>query len=90
MGGMEINQIDELGWSAVQEFGNWIARTTATELSKLACIIDVTTPVVSEGESRLHCGNPFITVPLDSEIGTINVHTSIQYQCSFLCKSVFI
>lgn len=78
MGGVQIDQLDELGWSAVQEFGNWVAGTTATELSKESCIIDVTTPIVNEGESRLHSSNPFVTVPLDSNIGKIEVHIAVK------------
>ncbi|WP_088102717.1 chemotaxis protein CheX [Halalkalibacter urbisdiaboli] len=78
MGGMQIEQLDEMGWSAVQEFGNWVAGTTATELSKEECIIDVTTPIISEGESKYHSGNPFVTVPLDSPIGGIDVHIAVK------------
>ncbi|KGA95971.1 inhibitor of MCP methylation protein [Alkalihalobacillus alcalophilus ATCC 27647 = CGMCC 1.3604] len=78
MGGMQIDQIDEMGWSAVQEFGNWVAGTTATELSKEGCVIDVTPPIVNEGESNYHSINPFISIPLDSDIGEIGVHISVQ------------
>ncbi|WP_100371873.1 chemotaxis protein CheX [Bacillus sp. FJAT-45037] len=78
MGGMQIDQLDEMGWSAVQEFGNWVAGTTATELSKEACIIDVTPPVINEGESKFHSSFPYITVPLGSSIGEINVHISVS------------
>ncbi|WP_100406510.1 chemotaxis protein CheX [Bacillus solitudinis] len=80
MGGMIIENLDEMGWSAVQEFGNWVAGTTATELSKEECIIDVTTPIVNEGESKFHAGSPFVTVPLDSSIGGIDVHISVKEQ----------
>ncbi len=78
MGGLQIDQLDAMGWSAVQEFGNWFAGTTATELSKESCIIDVTTPIVNEGESRFHSNNPFVTVPLNSDIGKIDVHISVK------------
>ncbi|WP_367613671.1 chemotaxis protein CheX [Halalkalibacter nanhaiisediminis] len=78
MGGMQIDQLDEMGLSAVQEFGNWVAGTTATELSKESCIIDVTTPIVNEGESKLHSSNPFVTVPLNSKIGQIDVHIAVK------------
>lgn len=78
MGGMEIHQLDQIGWSAVQEFGNWVAGNTATELSKEACIIDVTPPVVNEGNSTFRSAAPFITVPLTSQIGDIQVHISVK------------
>ncbi len=78
MGGMQIEQLDDMGWSAVQEFGNWVAGTTATELSKVPCIIDVTPPIINEGDSRFHSESPFITVPLESKIGGIDVHISVK------------
>ncbi|WP_227937918.1 chemotaxis protein CheX [Alkalihalobacillus deserti] len=78
MGGMQIGQLDEMGWSAVQEFGNWVAGTTATELSKESCIIDVTTPIVNEGDSRFHSSSPFVSVPLDTPIGGIYVHIAVK------------
>ncbi|WP_368505566.1 chemotaxis protein CheX [Alkalihalophilus sp. As8PL] len=78
MGGMEVQQLDNMGWSAVQEFGNWVAGTTATELSKEECIIDVTPPVINEGESKFHSSYPYITVPLGSPIGDIRVHISVS------------
>ncbi len=49
MGGITVEQLDEIGWSAVQEYGNWVAGTAATELSKEDCLIDVTPPIVNEG-----------------------------------------
>lgn len=78
MGGMEIEKLDEMGLSAVQEFGNWVAGTTATELSKESCVIDVTPPIINEGESRFHSANPFVTVPLESNIGLIDVHIAVK------------
>lgn len=78
MGGNQIDQLDEMGWSAIQEFGNWVAGTTATELSKESCLIDVTTPIVNEGESTFHSSSPFVSVPLDTAIGEIHVHIAVK------------
>lgn len=78
MGGMEINELDDMGWSAIQEFGNWIAGTTATELSKEDCIIDVTPPMINEGTSNFRSNDLFITIPLESKIGLIDVHISVK------------
>lgn len=78
MGGMEIQELDEMGWSAVQEFGNWVAGTTATELSKEQCIIDVTPPIINEGQSQFRSNKMFVTVPLASQIGLIDVHISVK------------
>lgn len=78
MGGMEIQELDEMGWSAVQEFGNWVAGTTATELSKEACTIDVTTPIVNEGDSKFHSKLPFVTIPFTTGIGEVRVHIAVK------------
>lgn len=78
MGGMEITELDDMGWSAIQEFGNWIAGTTATELSKEDCLIDVTPPMINEGASNFRSDKLFITVPLESKIGLIDVHISVN------------
>ncbi|WP_096198904.1 chemotaxis protein CheX [Bacillus sp. FJAT-45350] len=78
MGGMTIETIDDMGWSAIQELGNWIAGTTATELSKEDCIIDVTPPVVNEGASKFHSSSTFITFPLNTAIGEMHIHVSVK------------
>ncbi|MDE5414906.1 chemotaxis protein CheX [Alkalihalobacterium chitinilyticum] len=80
MGGVEVETLDDIGWSAVQEFGNWVAGNTATELSKEECIIDVTPPIVNEGASKYHSNKTFISIPLDSQIGMIEVHISVSDQ----------
>lgn len=78
MGGMMIESIDEMGWSAIQEFGNWIAGSAAIELSKENCHIEVTPPVVNEGDTIFRSGNTFITIPLQSNLGVIRVHVSLK------------
>ncbi|MBB5173318.1 chemotaxis protein CheX [Texcoconibacillus texcoconensis] len=78
MGGMVINELDEMGWSAIQEFGNWIAGNTATELSNEACSIDVTPPVVNDGHSKFRSNRLFVTVPLQTSIGLLDTHISLK------------
>ncbi|MCT8139362.1 chemotaxis protein CheC [Anaerobacillus sp. CMMVII] len=78
MGGMIIEQLDEIGWSAIQEFGNWVAGTTATELSKDNVLIDVTPPVINEGSSKFRTSNVFITVPLETKMGLVDIHISVK------------
>ncbi|WP_096188085.1 chemotaxis protein CheX [Evansella halocellulosilytica] len=82
MGGLTIEHLDEMGWSAIQEFGNWVAGSAATELSKEDCIIDVTPPVVNDGASSYRSADRFVTVPLDSSLGLINVHISLYDKAS--------
>lgn len=78
MGGMEVKELDDIGWSAVQEFGNWVAGTTATELSKEQCIIDVTPPMVNDGVTTFRTNMRFVTIPLNSKIGDIDVHIAVK------------
>jgi chemotaxis protein CheX len=78
MGGMTIDELDDMGWSAIQEFGNWIAGTAATELSKEDIIIDVTPPMINEGTSNFRSTKLFITVPLETKIGLLDLHISVR------------
>lgn len=82
MGGLTIETLDEMGWSAIQEFGNWVAGSTATELSKENLIIDVTPPVVNDGKSNYRSAKRFITIPMDSTLGKIDVHISLSNKAS--------
>ncbi len=82
MGGMTIDVLDDMGWSAIQEFGNWVAGTTATELSKENVIIDVTPPIINEGSSSFRSNKLFITVPLETKIGQIDVHISVKEEAA--------
>jgi chemotaxis protein CheX len=79
---MTVDSLDDMGWSAIQEFGNWIAGSTATELSKEECIIDVTPPVVNDGASNFRSTKKFITVPLESTIGEVSIHISLDGKAS--------
>ena len=78
MGGLVIDEIDSMGWSAMQEFGNWVGGSTAIELSKENCIIDVTPPIVTEGETKYRSVKTFITIPLETNIGIIDIHISLK------------
>ncbi|RKL65599.1 chemotaxis protein CheX [Salipaludibacillus neizhouensis] len=78
MGGMAIETLDDMGWSAIQEFGNWVAGATATELSAENIIVDVTPPVVNDGRSNFRSTKRFITIPMDSIMGKIEVHISLS------------
>ncbi|MCP8968389.1 chemotaxis protein CheX [Ectobacillus ponti] len=78
MGGMEVAEIDDLGWSAIQEFGNWVAGTSATEISKEGVVVDVTPPVINEGHSRFRSTNVFTTVPLETAMGRVEIHVALQ------------
>ena len=78
MGGMEIAELDDMAWSALQEFGNWVAGTSATELSTTGVICDVTTPVLNEGESVFRSNKVFVTVPLKIDMGMVEVNVNLE------------
>lgn len=80
MGGIEVAELDDLAWSAIAEMGNWVAGTSATELSTVGVIVDVTPPVINEGNSTFRTNKVFISVPLESDIGTIEVHISLAQE----------
>lgn len=78
MGGMPVPEVNDLVWSGIREFGNWVAGATATNLGKDSISIDVTTPLVNEGFSKYHAHEVFLTIPFDTEIGEIEIHISVR------------
>lgn len=78
MGGMTVTELDEMAFSGISEFGNWIGGNTATELSNVQCLTDVTPPIVNEGSSKFRTNRLFVTVPMESSIGLIEVHISLE------------
>ncbi|MFB5664156.1 chemotaxis protein CheX [Alteribacillus sp. HJP-4] len=77
MGGMTITELDDMGWSAIQEFGNWVAGRAASELEKSNETVDITPPVINEGHSRFRIASKFLTFPLNSSAGSIKLHVAV-------------
>ncbi|MFD2672576.1 chemotaxis protein CheX [Marinicrinis sediminis] len=77
-GGMEIATIDEMGWSAYGEFGNWLGAGCCTSLSDCGLNVNITPPMISEGSTRLHSSNHFISIPFKADNHAFSVHISIQ------------
>ncbi|RSL32731.1 chemotaxis protein CheX [Salibacterium salarium] len=77
MGGMAIHELDDMGWSAIQEFGNWVAGKAASELSNVEETINISPPVINEGQSTFRMEKTFLTIPLGSDIGEIYIHVSV-------------
>ncbi|SFM06879.1 chemotaxis protein CheX [Salibacterium qingdaonense] len=77
MGGMNVETLDEMGWSAIQEFGNWVAGKAASELAKAEAVIDISPPVINEGKSTFRMEKTFLTIPLTSDAGEVLLHVSI-------------
>jgi chemotaxis protein CheX len=49
MGGMELDEFDEIAQSAISELGNMLAATACTELSYVKVKVDVSTPTLMTG-----------------------------------------
>ncbi|SHI18269.1 chemotaxis protein CheX [Sporobacter termitidis DSM 10068] len=49
MGGMELDEFDEIAQSAVAELGNMLAANACTELSQIKIKVDVSTPTLMVG-----------------------------------------
>jgi chemotaxis protein CheX len=77
-GGMEIQEIDEMGWSAIQEFGNWFVSGIATEFANRDMVVNITHPLVNEGRSIMRSDNSYSVVPIWSACGMIDIYYSIS------------
>lgn len=77
-GGMEITEIDDMGWSAFSEFGNWVGAACCTEfINNGNTDVNITPPIINEGESRFRSVNKFISIPFGiDEQHEIMVHIS--------------
>ncbi|WP_027417877.1 chemotaxis protein CheX [Aneurinibacillus terranovensis] len=77
-GGMEIQEIDDMGWSAFSEFGNWVGASCCTEIMNLGYDVNITPPIINEGETKFHSVHKFISIPFKVEENEIIVHVSAQ------------
>ncbi len=77
-GGIEINEIDEMGWSAFSEFGNWVGAACCTELANNGYSVNITPPIINEGQSKFRSVHKFISIPFCVEGSEIMVHISAQ------------
>jgi chemotaxis protein CheX len=78
-GGMIINELDEMGISAIQEFGNWFVSGIATEFSNHGLKVDISHPTVSIIQSVMSLRRHNL-VPLQSEYGTIDIYSSFEIE----------
>ncbi|WP_286886219.1 chemotaxis protein CheX [Aneurinibacillus sp. UBA3580] len=77
-GGMEIQEIDDMGWSAFSEFGNWVGAACCTELINNGYEVNITPPIINEGESKFRSVHKFISIPFQVDENEIMVHVSAQ------------
>ncbi|REE91537.1 chemotaxis protein CheX [Paenibacillus taihuensis] len=78
MGGYEIQQLDEMCWSAFQEFGNWFVSGIATELASHGIQVNITHPLIHEGDVTYHSNNNYTVVTMTTEIGKIHVYMQLN------------
>jgi chemotaxis protein CheX len=78
-GGMEIHEVDEMGWSAFSEFGNWVGAACCTELVNSGYEVNITPPIINEGEGKFRSAHKFISIPFQVENNEIMVHVSAQH-----------
>jgi len=80
MGGMEVKEFDEISKSALSEVGNMVMGNAATNLSSQEIKVDITPPTLMIGESfSIHTsGNKLITIPLETQYGTIELGVAVE------------
>lgn len=77
MCGFTVEIIDDMGWSAFSEFGNWVGAACCTAFHELQVNTNITPPVLQEGKSSLRASSHFISVPVQAGEHTIIAHISI-------------
>lgn len=77
-GGMEVQELDEMGWSAIKEFGNWFVSGIASQFATRGITINITHPLVNEGNSVFHSDSDLFLTPLQSTCGDIDVYYSLK------------
>ncbi|PYI50847.1 chemotaxis protein CheX [Paenibacillus flagellatus] len=80
MGGVAVEELDELGWSAIREFANWFMSGIATEFANRGYEVNISHPTVGARQSAPEDSRPFQFIPLLSHVGTIEVYSSIAYR----------
>lgn len=75
-GGMEIQQLDEMGWSAIMEFGNWFVSGIATEFSNQGLDVNISHPSVDQQQEKASL-DYFVVTPLESEYGVIDIYSKL-------------
>ncbi len=80
MGGFPVNEMDEMGKSAISELGNMISGNASTLLYNQGVTIDITPPqLVQNHETFSTTGNQALSVPLDlSEMGRMEIQVVVM------------
>ncbi|MBJ6362850.1 chemotaxis protein CheX [Paenibacillus sp. GCM10012307] len=76
-GGMEIQHLDEMGWSAIKEFGNWFVSGIATEFSNQGIEVNISHPSIEQNDIAGEYSDHFVVTPLESEYGIIDIYSKL-------------
>lgn len=78
MGGFPVNELDEMGKSAISELGNMISGNASTILYNQGIIIDITPPQFIHTPEGIWVSRPAYTVPLDlSDMGRMEIQVVV-------------
>lgn len=79
MGGMELDEFDEIAQSAVSELGNMLAATACTELSQMNIKVDVSTPTLMIGTFSISASAERVTrIALKADDNDFDIFLSLD------------
>lgn len=78
MGGFPIQEMDEIGRSAISELGNMISGNASSILSSQGLIIDITPPQLVQGHEAIPLEGKALTVPLElNNLGKLEIQVIV-------------
>ncbi|EMT52901.1 MULTISPECIES: chemotaxis protein CheX [Brevibacillus] len=78
MGGFPVNELDEIGKSAISELGNMISGNASTMLYNQGVVIDITPPQFIQAQENRWGSRTAYTVPLDlSDMGRMEIQVLV-------------
>lgn len=79
MGGMELDDFDEIAQSAISELGNMLAATACTELSQINITVDVSTPTLMIGTFTINASAEHVTqIALKADDSDFDIFLSLE------------
>jgi len=79
MGGVELDEFDEIAQSAIAELGNMLAATACTELSNHGIKVDVSTPTLMTGTFSVSASAEKITrIALSVDAFSFDIFLSLE------------
>ncbi len=79
MGGMEVNEFDEITQSAISELSNMLAANACIGLSEMNLNVDISTPTLMQGVFKLSGSYDNVTcIEMKVETYPFNVYVSLE------------